>query len=119
MSKRQDMTDYDNLCENTFGLISGYYIYHVHRLSIIAGSNWDYKRPETMEIIVTKENAAEMYAFCKAIRSGYDVGLKRSRIAKIKAARQEAHRFLVAEANDPNTSIDRKIQLTRLTSKTP
>ena len=38
-------------------------------------------------------------------------------MAKIKAARLEAHRFLYEEANDPNTSIQRKIELVKLTGK--
>jgi hypothetical protein len=116
MSMKDEMGEYAGL-ERAFGLVSGYYIYHIHRISVEAGSNWDYDKPETMEIVVTKENAEEIYAFCRAIRSGYDVGLKKGGMAKIKAARAEAHKYLFEEANDPKTSIQRKIELVRLTSK--
>ena len=117
MGRRNDLDEHSNMCEDALGLISGYYIYALHELSTAAGSQWDYSDPSTMEIVVTKENAEAIYAYCKEIRSGYSVGLKKSGMAKIKAAMAEAHKYLVDEANDPATSIDRKIQLVRLTSK--
>ena len=113
----KDLDEHGRMCEETFGLISGYYIWDIHRMSVEAGSTWDIEKPETMNIIVTKENADEMYAFCKAIRSGYSVGLGRGGMKKIKEARAEAHKFLFEEANDPATPIQRKIDLVRLTSK--
>lgn len=70
-----------------------------------------------MDIVVTKGNAESVYAYCKEIRSGYSVGLKRGGMKKIKEARAEAHRYLYEEANDPATPIQRKIELVRLTSK--
>ncbi len=70
-----------------------------------------------MEIIVTKNNADIIYGLCKEIRSGYSVGLSKAQIKKIKEARNEAHRLLHQEANDPNTPIERKIALVKLTSK--
>lgn len=113
----KELDEHSRMCEQAFGLISGYYIWDIHRMSVDAGSAWDLDKPETMQIIVTKENADEMYAFCKAIRSGYSVGLGKGGMKLIKAARAEAHKFLFEEANDPNTPIKRKIDLVRLTSK--
>lgn len=113
----KDLDDHSRMCENAFGLISGYYIFELHLHSTAAGSNWDYDNPSTMEIIVNKTNADTIYALCKEIRSGYSVGLLKSGMKKIKAARSEAHKFLVEEANDPETPIERKIELCRLTSK--
>lgn len=113
----KDLDDHGRMCEEAFGLISGYYIWDIHRMSVEAGSKWELEKPETMDIIVTKENADEMYAFCKAIRSGYSVGLNKSGMKLIKEARSKAHQFLFEEANDPNTPIQRKIDLVRLTSK--
>lgn len=112
----KDLSEKDQLLENTFGLISGYYLWNIHRMSAEAGSVWKLEEPSTIEIIVTKENAAEMYDYCRAIRSGYSVGLKKEGMKLIKEARAKAHEILFAEANDPNTPIERKIQLVRLTS---
>lgn len=114
---KDDLGEHGAMCEEAFGLISGYYLWYIHELSIAAGSEWDLAKPETIDIVVTKENAAAMYDYCKAIRSGYSVGLKRGGMAKIKEARMKAHLFLWEEANNPSTSIERKIELTRLTSK--
>lgn len=94
-----------------------YIMQFLHETSVRAGSAWIYEKPETMEIFVTKENAACIYAACRDIRSGYSEGLSKDAMAKVKAARQKAHRFLFEEANDPNTPIERKIYLVRLTSK--
>lgn len=113
----KDLDEHSRNCEEAFGLISGYYLWDIHRMSVEAGSTWDLDKPGSMEIIVTKENADEMYAFCKAIRSGYSVGLKKGGMKLIKEARSKAHQFLFDEANDPKTSIERKIELVRLTSK--
>lgn len=113
----KDLDDFAKGCEEQFGLISGYYIFELHQLSTAAGSNWDYDNPESMEIIVNKGNADSIYAICKEIRSGYSVGVGKSALKKIKEARSQAHKFLFEEANDPSTSIERKIALVKLTSK--
>ena len=70
-----------------------------------------------MEIIVTPENADIIYGLCKEIRSGYSVGLSKSQMKKIKEARAEAHKLLFEEANNPDTPVERKIALVKLTSK--
>lgn len=103
--------------EDNFGLLSQGMIWGLHAICVRAGSKWDLDKPETMEIIVTKENADSIYDWCRAIRSGYDVGLDKRGMAKIKEARRIAHEFLYDEANDPSTPIERKIALVRLTSK--
>jgi hypothetical protein len=113
----KDLDDHGRACEEAFGLISGYYIFELHQHSTAAGSNWKYDDPETMEIVVNKNNAAAIYALCKEIRSGYSIGLGKEGMKKIKAARSEAHKYLYEEANDPNTPIERKIELVKLTSK--
>lgn len=113
----KDLDDHGRMYEESFGLISGYMLYALHELSTAAGSNWDMSDPSTIDIIVTKQNAEGIYAHCKEIRSGYSVGLTRLQMKKVKAARSEAHKYLFEEANDPYTSIDRKIELVRLTSK--
>jgi hypothetical protein len=113
----KDLDIHDRLCEETFGLISGFYVHELHQLSTAAGSKWDYNDRDTMEIVVTKNNADAIYALCRAIRTdGYSVGLRKKDMKKIKEARLEAHAYLVEEANNPATSIERKIELTRLTS---
>lgn len=116
-TKMYDLSEKDKMLERSCGLISGYFIFGLHELSTAAGSKWDMNDPATIDIIVTKQNAEGIYALCKEIRSGYTVGLKRGWMKKIKEARLEAHKFLYEEANDPNTPIDRKIELVRLTSK--
>lgn len=113
----KDLNEFEQACENAFGLISSGMLWGLHEICERAGSKWELDKPETMEIIVTKENADSVYDWCKAIRSGYNVGLNKSGMAKVKAARFEAHKFLYEEANDPNTSIERKIELVKLTSK--
>jgi hypothetical protein len=113
----KDLDDFGRAMESQFGLISGMFIHVLHELSTAEGSKWDMKDHSTMEIIVTKNNAEAIYAYCKEIRSGYSVGLPKMCMAKIKAARLEAHKYLHAEANDPSTPIKRKIELVKLTSK--
>ena len=113
----KDLDQHGQNCEKAFGLISRFYVYALWQMSVNAGSDWKYEQPDTIDIVVTRENADGIYAYCKAIRSGYDVGLGRTQMSKIKRARMIAHKFLVEEANDPNTSIQRKIELVRLTSK--
>jgi hypothetical protein len=113
----KDLDENSRMFEEAFGLISGYYLWDLHRISVLCGSKWDYDKPETMEIIVTQDNAAYIYGLCKEIRSGYSVGLSPSGMKKVKEARSKAHKFLYEEANDPNTSIERKIELVKLTSK--
>jgi hypothetical protein len=112
-----DLDPFEQICERSCGMISGWFLFCLHELSTTAGSSWDANDPSTMEIVVTKGNAEAIYAYCREIRRGYSIGLKRGQMAKIKAAREEAHRFLYEEANDPTTSIQRKIELVRLTSK--
>jgi hypothetical protein len=113
----KDLDEHSKMCEQAFGMISGYMIFCLHELSTAAGSKWDTSDPDTMDIIVTKQNADEIYGICKEIRSGYSVGLNKEGMNKIKAARTKAHEFLSLEANDPATPIERKIALVRLTSK--
>jgi hypothetical protein len=112
-----DLDDVGKLMEKQFGIISGYMIFSLHEISTAAGSKWDYSDPSTMDIIVNEKNASDVYALCKEIRSGYSVGLSKEGMKKIKAARLQAHRYLVEEANDPKTTIERKIELVKLTSK--
>lgn len=113
----KDLDHFERSCEEAFGLMSGYYLFELHQVSTAAGSNWEYDKPETMEIIVTKKNADWVYGICKEIRSGYSVGLNPSGMKKIKEARKKAHEFLFEEANNPNTPIERKIYLVKLTGK--
>ena len=112
-----DLDERDQMLERSCGMISGWFLFCLHELSTAAGSSWDANDPSTMEIIVNKGNAEAIYANCREIRRGYSIGLKKGQMAKIKAAREEAHRYLYEEANDPATSIQRKIELVRLTSK--
>lgn len=113
----KDLDENGRLLEQTFGLISGGMLWGLHSICERAGSKWQLDKPETMEIIVTKENADAIYGWCKAIRSGYNVGLSKSGMSLIREARMKAHEFLYEEANNPNTSIERKIELVKLTSK--
>jgi hypothetical protein len=113
----KDLDEHGQICEQTFGLISGFCVYALHEISTAAGSKWDLNDPDSMEIVVMKNNAADVYGWCKEIRSGYSVGLNKEQMKKVKAARLEAHKYLYDEANDPTTPIERKIQLVRLTSK--
>lgn len=113
----KDLDDHGRACEEAFGLISGYMIFALHEVSTAAGSLWDMNDPDTMQIVVNKSNAQYVYELCKEVRSGYSVGLGKEGMAKIKAARLESHKYLYEEANDPATSIERKIELVRLTGK--
>lgn len=112
-----DLDDFGKSMEQAFGMISGMMLYGLCEVSKSVGGNWEFDKPETFEIVVTKDNAANIYAWCKEIRSGYNVGLQRGWMKRIKEARSEAHKFLVDEANDPKTSIERKIELVKLTSR--
>ena len=113
----KDLDDFDKAMEQQFGGISGFMLYMLWETSTAAGSQWDYGNPETMDIIVTAKNADYVYSICKEIRSGYSVGLNKSGMEKVKQARAKAHKFLFEEANNPDTPIDRKIALVKLTSK--
>lgn len=113
----KDLDELDRMCEESLGFISYGMLWGLHAICERAGSKWELEKPETMEIVVTKENATEIYSWCRVIREGYCIGLSKANMKKVKAARQEAHRFMVEEANDPNTSIERKIELVKLTSK--
>lgn len=116
-SAMKDLDDFGNAMEGQFGLISQMCIVALHEMSTAAGSKWDLNDHDSMEIIVNERNAESIYAWCKEIRSGYSVGLTKEQMKKVKAARLEAHRYLYDEANNPNTSIERKIHLVKLTSK--
>jgi hypothetical protein len=113
----KDLNKRDQMLEKSLGMISGSMIYLLWELSKAAGSMWDIEYPFSMDIIVTEENAFQIYGCCKEIRSGYSIGLNPDGMKKVKAAREQAHRFLVEIANDPNTPIDRKIEIVKLTSK--
>jgi rRNA maturation protein Nop10 len=113
----KDLDEHGRMCEESFGLISGMLLYTLHEYCTAAGSKWDMSDPSTMEIPVTKYNAVDIYSICKEIRSGYSIGLDKAGMNKIKKARSDAHKFLYEEANDPDTPIERKIMLVRLTSK--
>lgn len=112
----KDLDEHGQACEKSFGLISGCMLFELWQHSTAAGSKWDYYDPATMEIIVTRKNAEIIYGYCKEIRSGYSVGLKKSGMKLIKEARAKAHEYLFEEANDPKTTIKRKIELVKLTS---
>lgn len=112
-----DLDDFGKEMESCFGLISGYMVYGLHEEATAAGSQWDINNDDTIDIPVNKNNAYSVYELCKEIRSGYNVNVSKKLMAAVKKARLESHLFLVKEANDPNTSIDRKIELVRLTSK--
>lgn len=113
----KDLDELDRMCEESLGFISYGMLWGLHDICERAGSKWELEKPETMEIVVTKENAAEIYSWCRAIGEGYCVGLSKANMKKVKEARQIAHRYMVGEANDPNTPITRKIELVKLTSK--
>lgn len=113
----KDLNEHGCECEEAFGLISAGMLWGLHAICEKAGSKWQLDKPETMEIVITKENADSVYGWCRAIREGYNVGLSKDGMKLIKAARSEAHKYLVEEANNPNTPIERKIELVKLTSK--
>jgi hypothetical protein len=113
----KELDEHGRACEEAFALISGWYVFALHELSTAAGSKWDMSDPDTMDIVVTNKNAECVYAYCKEIRSGYSVGLNKEQMKKVREARRQAHEYLYAEANDPNTSVERKIELVKLTSK--
>lgn len=113
----KDLDEHGRMCEEEFGLISAGMLWGLHGICELAGSKWVLEKPETMEIIVTKENADQIYSWCRAIREGYCVGLSKVNMKKVKEARQIAHRYMVEEANNPATPITRKIELVKLTSK--
>lgn len=113
----KDLDDHGRECEEAFGLISAGMLWGLHAICVAAGSKWELDKPETFEIVITKENADGVYEWCRAIREGYSVGLSKEGMKLIRAARLEAHKYLVEEANNPNTPIERKIELVKLTSK--
>lgn len=113
----KDLDEHGRLCEEQFGLISSGMLWGLHVICERAGSLWQLDKPETMEIIVNKENADSIYSWCRAIREGYNVGVDKDSMKKIRQARLVSHSYLVNEAQDPKTSIERKIELVKLTSK--
>lgn len=115
----KDLDDFSKAMESQFGLISGMMAYGLHEIATAAGSEWVLGDDSTIDIPVTRQNADEVYAWCKEIRSGYNVGLSKKLMAAVKKARGMAHIYLYQEANDPNTSIERKIELVKLTSNGP
>lgn len=114
----KDLDDFGQLMEKKFGLMSSFFLKTLHEISVLYGSKWDLKDPTTIDIVVNKENAQIIYEYTKAIRSGYNIGLPKKYMPKIKEARLKAHKYLWDEANDPLTTIERKIELVKLTSKT-
>lgn len=112
-----ELNDFERACEQSFGLISGMMLYGLHQIAVASGSKWVIEDERTIDIPVNKDNAAEVYAWCKEIRSGYNVGMSKRVISAVKKARSEAHKFLYEEANDPLTPIERKIELVKLTSR--
>lgn len=113
----KDLDDFGKAMESQFGLISQMNLYALHEIATAAGSKWDLMDSSTIEIPVHGRNADQVYVWCKSIRSGYSVGLSKEEMKVIKEARAEAHKYLVDEANNPDTPIERKIELVRLTSK--
>jgi hypothetical protein len=111
------LDDFSKECEQSFGQISKMMLGGLHAIATAHGSNWNISDDSTIDIPVNKKNAAEVYSWCKEIRSGYNVGLSKKVITAVKKARSEAHKFLYEEANDPATPIERKIELVKLTSK--
>jgi hypothetical protein len=114
----KDLDDFGREMESHFGLISSMMVCGLHQLATAAGSQWEMTDDDTIDIPVNKNNAAEIYGWCKEIRSnGYSIGLSKKLMTEVKKARLEAHRFLYEEANSHETSIERKIELVKLTSK--
>lgn len=99
------------------GDMVGYHLFLLHELSTARGIDWDFDDPDSMQIAVTKDTAEQVYGNCREIMAVADNGLSAGQMKKIRAARLEAHQFLYDEANDPKTSIERKIALVKLTSK--
>jgi len=97
--------------------LSSFMLVQLHEHATAACSQWNFSDHSTIEIPVTKRNAETIYGICREIREGLNHGVSRKMMEVIKAARMEAHQYLYEEANDPNTSIDRKIILVKLTSK--
>jgi len=64
----KDLDEHGKMCEEEFGLISGYFIFELHQHSTAAGSKWEYDNPETMDIVINKHNAQIIYELCKEIR---------------------------------------------------
>lgn len=116
-----DLTDFEQALEDNFGLIGGGMLWGLHAICERAGSKWILDKPETMEIVVNSENADSIYDWCRGIqagiRAGYKIDLGKNGKKIVKEARRQAHEFLFDEANNPNTPIERKIELVRLTSK--
>lgn len=94
-----------------------YLISELHQHATAAGSQWDFSDPSTIDIPVNNRNADIIYGICRTLRESKSPTIARVQMKKIKEARAEAHKFLVDEANDPATSIQRKIELVKLTSK--
>lgn len=115
----KDLDDLDREMEGQFGLISQMMVFGLHGIATAAGSEWDLMDENTIDIPVNKYNAYDVYGYCKEIRTnGYSVGVSKKLMQAIKKARMEAHLFLVKEANNPHTPIQRKIELVRLCSRT-
>lgn len=94
-----------------------YMLSELHQHATAAGAQWDLSNPATMDIPVNSRNADIIYGICRTLRESKSTMIKRPQMKKIKEARTEAHKFLVDEANNPATSIQRKIELVKLTSK--
>lgn len=95
----------------------GWYLYQLHEIGTAMGQNWDFWASESFEITVTSQYAETIYGCCREIMAISDNGLSTKQMRIIRKARLEAHQFLYDEANDPETPIERKIHLVKLTSK--
>lgn len=114
----KDLDDFGKEMESHFGLISGMMVFGLHELATAAGSQWNLIDESTIDIPVNAKNADSVFGWCKEIKSnGYSVGLSKKLMRHVKKASADAHAFLVEEANSPDTTIDRKIELVKLTSK--
>lgn len=73
----KDLDEHGRICEEQFGLIRAGMIWGLHAICERAGSKWQLDKPETIEIVITKENAADIYSWCREIIEGYSVGLSK------------------------------------------
>lgn len=93
----------------------GWYLYQLHEIGTALGESWDFWANDSFQITVTKQYAEAIYGCCREIMAVPGNGLSTKQMKIIRKARLEAHQFLFDEANDPQTSIERKIELVKLT----
>lgn len=72
------MSDFDDWM---LGVCTTQCLIYLHQIA--ASENWDFEKPHTMEIVVTKDNADGVYGACKEIRGGYNAGITKSQMKKI------------------------------------